>query len=75
MGVRGEDDGVPGLQRQHDLVDRGGSGVRGGGNGGDHTLGGCDLLYTEGSVLRNDAAGLFIAACSSRCAQRHTDSW
>ena len=61
MGVRGEDDGVPGLQRQHDLVDRGGSGVRGGGNGGDHTLGGCDLLYTEGSVLRNDAAGLFIA--------------
>lgn len=57
----GENDGVAGLQRQHDLVDGGGGGVGGGGDGGDDALGGGHLLHAESLVLGNDAAGLLVA--------------
>lgn len=57
----GENDGVAGLQRQHDLVDGGGGGVCGGGDGGDDALGGGHLLHAIGLVLGNDAAGLLVA--------------
>ena len=60
VGMGGENDGVAGLEGQHDLVDRGGGGVGGGGDGGDDTLRGCNLFHAIGLVFGNDAAGLFV---------------
>ena len=61
MGMRREDDGVAGLQRQHDFINGSGGRVGSGGNGGDDTLRGCNLFHAIGLVFGNDTAGLLIA--------------
>ena len=61
VGMGRKNNGVSGLQRQHDLVNRGRGGVRGGGNGGNHALGRGHTLGAESGILLNDTAGLGIA--------------
>ena len=61
VGMGRKNNGVSGLQRQHDLVNRGRGGVRGGGNGGNHALGRGHTLGAERGILLNDTAGLGIA--------------
>ena len=61
MGVGGQDQGISGLQGQHDLIDRGRGGVGGGGDGGDDALGTCNTHGAEGLVLLDHTAGLLVA--------------
>lgn len=61
VGMGGENDGVAGLQRQHDFINGSGGRVGSGGNGGDDTLRGCNLFHAIGLVFGNDTAGLLIA--------------
>ena len=58
--VRGDEDGVAGLQGQQALEDGGGGGVGGRDDGGHDSHGLGDLLEAHGGVVLDDAAGLHV---------------
>ena len=61
MGMGREDDRIPGLQGQHDFIDRCGCRIGGGSDSRNHTFGRGDALCPESRVLLNNPAGLGIA--------------